>query len=500
MHERTERMGHVLLVDDEPVFIPEQVRQALPDHDVTVATSGREGLAAIRSTRPDVVLLDLGLPDRSGLEIYEEIRAVDARLPVIFVTMAKGADAAIEAMKRGAFSYIYKPINLVQLETAVGEAIEAGRQMRAPVAFQTSVDPMEDGALFGSCPAMLEVYKAIGLVAQKDVTVLVTGETGTGKELVARAIYQHSVRAAAPFVALNCAAIPDSLLESELLGHERGAFTGAERRRIGKFEQYSGGTIFLDEIGDMPLLLQAKILRLLQEQVFERVGGNETVRTDVRIIAATHHDLKKQVADAKFRLDLFYRLGVFTIHLPPLRERGEDLPALALQYLRRFSRELGREVREIAPESLERLCAYGWPGNIRELQSVLKQAVLRAHGHTLLPSFLPELAASAPQPVAVTVPLGDVAPPLPGPAPAPVTLDVETFVGDRLHEGSRDLYAETRNFVDRFLLARVLEHTKGNSSAAADVLGISRQTMRVKVRALGISVGHSIELDDDTQS
>jgi DNA-binding NtrC family response regulator len=488
-------MAHVLLVDDEPVFIPEQVRQALPDHRVKVAHSGAEGLASIRSAPPDVVLLDLGLPDRSGLEIYEEIRALDARLPVIFVTMAKGADAAIEAMKRGAFSYIYKPINLVQLETVVREAIQAGHQMRAPVAFQTSIDPMEEGALFGSCPAMLEVYKAIGLVAQKNVTVLVTGESGTGKELVARAIYQHSTRASAPFLALNCAAIPDGLLESELFGHERGAFTGADRRRIGKFEQYSGGTIFLDEIGDMPLLLQAKVLRLLQDQVFERVGGNEVVRTDVRIVAATHHDLKQRAAEGKFRLDLFYRLGVFTIHLPPLRDRGEDLPLLALQYVRRFSRELGREVREIAPECRERLGAYRWPGNIRELQSVLKQAVLRAHGYTLLPSFLPDLPASKPE--AVAVPAGEAA--TSAPAPLPTALDVEAFVRERLREGSADLYGETRNFVDRFLLVRVLEHTRGNYSAAAEVLGISRQTMRVKLRALGVSVGHSIELDEEGQ-
>ncbi len=498
-------MAHVLLVDDESVFIPEQVRQALPEHTVTVATSGVEGLASIRSARPDVVLLDLGLPDRSGLEVYEEIRAVDARLPVIFVTMAKSADAAIEAMKRGAFNYIYKPINLVQLESVVSEAIAAGHQMRAPVALQqTALDPMEEGVLFGSCPAMLEVYKAIGLVAQQDVTVLITGESGTGKELVARAIYQHSARSTAPFLALNCAAIPENLLESELFGHERGAFTGADRRRIGKFEQYSGGTIFLDEVGDMPLLLQAKMLRLLQEQVFERIGGNETVRTNVRLIAATHHDLKHQVANESFRLDLFYRLGVFTIQLPPLRERGEDLPMLALQYVRRFSRELGREVREIAPEAMERLCAYRWPGNIRELQSVLKQAVLRAHGYLLLPSFLPELraptadnrdAALAGATQYAAQPATEVA--QASEDPGVTTLDLEAFVREELQKGTEDLYASTRNFVDRFLFTRVLEHTKGNHSAAAEVLGISRQTMRVKLRALGITVTHAIELDDD---
>src|SRR5205823_7873179 len=232
--------------------------------------------------------------------------------------------------------------------------------MREPaVVVGTPPDDDQPGeAIVGSCPAMREVYKAIGRVAAQDVPVLITGESGTGKELVARAIYQHGPRAKAPFLALNCAAIPEQLLESELFGHEKGAFTGADRKRIGKFEQVSGGTLFLDEIGDMPLALQAKILRLLQEQTFERVGGNETVRTDVRLIAATHHDLKADSAEGNFRADLYYRLGVFTIHLPPLRERDEDLPLLVRHYLRRFSGELGREVQEAAPEALERLRGY----------------------------------------------------------------------------------------------------------------------------------------------
>src|SRR2546421_9609963 len=246
--------------------------------------------------------------------------------------------------------------------------------MREPAVVAGSGDAVE-GAIVGSCPAMREVYKAIGRVAAQDVPVLITGESGTGKELVARALYQHSQRAKAPFLALNCAAIPENLLESELFGHEKGAFTGADRRRIGKFEQVSGGTIFLDEIGDMPLALQAKMLRLLQEQSFERVGGNETVRTDVRLLAASHHDLKADSSEGKFRPDLYYRLGVFTIHLPPLRERGDDLPMLAQHYLRRFSRELGREVRQGAPHALERLRTYSWPGHIRVLQRVLKQGL-----------------------------------------------------------------------------------------------------------------------------
>src|SRR5438067_3387193 len=387
-------MAHVLLIDDDPAMIPEQVRQAFPapHHRVEVAETGTEGLERVRAEVPDVVLLDLRLPDQSGLDIYQQIRQIDARIPVIFVTLAKGADAAIEAMKQGAYDYLFKPLDLDQLRRVVGEALEVSRRMRQPAVLpEAAPDADAEGVLVGSCPAMREVYKAVGRVAAQDVPVLITGETGTGKELVARAVYQHGPRAKAPFLALNCAAIPEQLLESELFGHEKGAFTGADRRRIGKFEQVSGGTLFLDEIGDMPLALQAKVLRHLQEQAFERVGGTETVRTDVRLIAATHRNLRAWSEEGKFRPDLYYRLGVFTIHLPALRERGDDLPLMVRHYLQRFSKELGREVKEVAPEALERLQNYSWPGNIRELQSVLKQALLQASGRVLLPAFLPEL-------------------------------------------------------------------------------------------------------------
>src|SRR3954464_5510310 len=356
-------MGRLLLVDDDPDLILAQVNQVFgpSQHRIDVARTGTEGIRRVAERAPDVVLLDLRLPDQSGLEVYQQIRRLDARIPVIFVTMAKAADAAIEAMKQGAYDYLFKPLDLHQLRRVGGEALEGGPGMREPaVIAETPPDPDVDGAIVGSCPAMREVYKAIGRVAAQEVPVLITGESGTGKELVARAIYQHGPRAKAPFLALNCAAIPENLLESELFGHEKGAFTGAERRRIGKFEQCNGGTLFLDEIGDMPLASQAKVLRVLQEQAFERVGGSETVRTDVRLIAATHRNLKAWSDEGTFRLDLYYRLGVFTIHLPPLRERGDDLELLAQFYLRRVSQDLGREVREVAPEALERLRAYPW--------------------------------------------------------------------------------------------------------------------------------------------
>jgi two-component system, NtrC family, response regulator AtoC len=480
-------MSHLLLIDDDPVMIPGQVRQAFPTplHKVEVAGTGAEGLRRAGAEPPDVILLDLRLPDQSGLDVYQHIRRIDERIPVIFITMAKGADAAIEAMKQGAYDYMFKPLDLHQLRRVVDEAVDVARRMREPaIVAETAADFDVDGAIVGTCPAMREVYKAIGLVAGQDVPVLITGESGTGKELVARAIYQHGARARATFLALNCAAIPENLLESELFGHEKGAFTGADRRRIGKFEQCSGGTIFLDEIGDMALALQAKILRLLQEQTFERVGGNETVRTNVRLIAATHRDIEALSAEGKFRPDLYYRLGVFTINLPALRERGNDLPMLVEHYVRRFNRDLGREVREVASEAMEKLCGYSWPGNIRELQSVLKQALLRSTGPVLISAFLP-MPLGAPRASAVA------------PLSADESAPLESFIRQRLQAGSEDLYEETLRRVEQFLLPLVLQATGGNKVQAARILGITRHTLRMKLRELGLSDAKSVDVDDD---
>ncbi|HEV3082809.1 MAG TPA: sigma-54 dependent transcriptional regulator [Gemmataceae bacterium] len=482
-------MAHLLLVDDDPVVIPEQVRQSFPAplHRVDVAETGAAALDLVRTSPPDVILLDLHLPDGSGLEVYQAIRQIDARIPVIFVTMAKTADTAIEAMKQGAYDYLFKPLDLHHLRRVVGAALEVTRLMRSPAVVTESLpDSDVEGAMLGGCPAMREVYKAIGRVAAQHVPVLITGETGTGKELVARAIYQHSPRAKAPFLALNCAAIPENLLESELFGHEKGAFTGADRRRIGKFEQCHGGTIFLDEIGDMPLSLQAKILRLLQEQTFERIGGNETIRTDVRLIAATHHDLKVESEAERFRPDLYYRLHVFAIHLPPLRERGDDLPLLVQHYLRRFSRELGREVHDISPGAMERLRSYSWPGNIRELQSVLKQALLQASGTVLQPGFLPEPLRGATESTAAS--------------PFEKALDLKSAIRGQLGPESRELYGEIHRQLDRILLPLVLEYTQGNQHQAARLLGIARQTLRLKLRELGLHITRSVETEEDEQS
>ncbi len=472
-------MARLLLIDDDPGLIEAQVRHALGPLgvEIDVARSGTEGLAQLADRPADVILLDVRLPDLSGLEVYQRIRQIDARIPVIFITSTTAAETAIEAMQQGAYDYLFKPLDPQQLRRVVGPALELARLAREPAVVAETL-PGDDraDAIIGCCPAMREVYKAIGRVASQNVIVLITGASGTGKELVARAIYQHSDRARAPFHAINCAAIPEALLESELFGHEKGAFTGADRRRVGKFEQVSGGTLFLDEIGDMPLGMQAKLLRVLQDQTFERVGGSETIRTDVRLIAATHRDLKAWAAEGKFRPDLYYRLSVFTIALPPLCERGDDLPMLVQQYLRRFNRELGREVREVAPETLARLRAYPWPGNIRELQSVLKQALLRATGTILIPAFLPDTLEETQAPEA------------PGKPAEANGLSFPDFIRRRLEAGSNDVYAETHRELDRLLLAQALEFTGGNQRLAARVLGIARQTFRMRLREAGLNV------------
>lgn len=479
-------MAQVLLVDDDPDQIAEQVRHAFKasSHHLVIARTGAEGLERVAAGSPDVVLLDYPLPDCPGLDVFEAIRAKDARIPVVFVTLSKTADIVIEAMKRGAFDYLHKPLVPAQLTRVVGEALEVSKQMRDPPLEEASPEEHISGELVGACPAMQEVYKSIGRVAAQDVPVLITGESGTGKELVARSIHQHSERNQSAFLALNCAAIPEQLLESELFGHEKGAFTGADRRRIGRFEQCNGGTLFLDEVGDMPISLQAKMLRILQEQTFQRVGGEETIKTNVRIISATHRDLKALSASEKFRVDLYYRLGVFNIHLPPLRDRGDDLPLLVRYFLRRFAQELNRDMRDASAEAMSLLQNYSWPGNLRELQSVLKQSLLRASGPSLLPSMLPDLV-NVPGPDSVDSKAESCEPGL------------KQFIQQRLAAGSDVVHEEAHRELDLILLPEVMEHTRGNQLQAAKVLGIARQTLRRRLRELRITPRFTDDSDID---
>jgi nitrogen regulation protein NR(I) len=468
-------MPKLLVVDDEPSIL-HFFRRAFHEPEVTLRTAGtaEEALAIVSRDHPDVVILDINLPDQSGLDAFHRLRELDARIPVIFITGHGTTATAIEAMRVGAYEYLLKPLELDQLLDLVNRAFEISRLMRVP-AVMPEAESTETSAevLVGRCPAMQEVYKAIGRVAPQDVTVLILGESGTGKELVARAIYHYSKRAARPFLAINCAAIPESLLESELFGHEKGAFTGAERKRIGKFEQCHGGTLFLDEIGDMTPLTQTKILRVLQEQQFERVGGNDTIHTDVRLIAATNCDLEKLITTGHFRSDLYYRLKVYTIRLPALRERLEDLPILVDHFLRRFSRELGKDVQRVSPGTLDILKHYPWPGNLRELQSVLKQALLQATGSVLVPEFLPDTVRAR------------------LPAAGLGFRDLELFIKERIEAGSNDLYAEWQAVAEKHLLAIVLHHTDGNQVQAAKILGINRSTLRNKIQDLKIGLERS---------
>jgi nitrogen regulation protein NR(I) len=479
-------MPALLVVDDEPSILL-AFRKAFREPSLTVLTAETAvaGLELARAHCPDVVVLDIHLPDLPGLEMLRRLRELDARSPVIFITGRSTTDTAIEAMKLGAYEYLLKPVELSVLRQVVNRALAISRAMHVPavIARDEAGDDRTD-AIVGACPAMQEVYKAIGRVAAQDLTVLIEGETGTGKELVARALYQHSRRAAGPFLAINCAAIPENLLESELFGHEKGAFTGADRRRIGKFEQCNGGTLFLDEVKDMSPLTQSKVLRLLQEGRFERLGGNETIHADVRVLAATNADLGELVAEGRFRQDLYYRLSVFTIHLPPLRERGGDLDLLVRHYLRRYGREMGKDVQTAAPEALALLHRHPWKGNVRELQSVLKQALLHATGPVLLPDFLPPA-------------LGPVAGPPNKPeaqakeSPA-ADEGLEQFIDTQIQAGVQDLYDRARERMERILLTQVLRHTRGNQVQAARILGITRGSLRTKVRDLGIRIDRTI--------
>jgi two-component system, NtrC family, nitrogen regulation response regulator GlnG len=476
-------MRTLLVIDDEPLIL-DCFRYLFPPSEVTLLTAATaaEGMRLVAERRPDVVTLDIGLPDMSGLDALRQIQKIDPRIPVILVTGHGTAATAIEAMRLGAFDYVLKPLDPDPLCELLARAFDVSRLMRVPakVAGADSVSGAGDESgdlLIGRCPAMQEAYKSIGRVAPQDVTALVLGESGTGKELVARAIYHYSRRADKPFQAINCAAIPENLLESELFGHEKGAFTGADRRRIGKFEQCHQGTLFLDEVGDMTPLTQTKILRVLQEKQFERVGGNETVTADVRIIAATNRDLEALVAAGQFRSDLYYRLNVFTIRLPPLRERGEDVALLARHFLRKFSRDFRKEVQEFSPEALELLARYPWPGNIRELQSVIKQALLEAAGPVIVPEFLPAAIRS-----------GQEKKPATEPAPPSASADLAAFIRERLQSGSTDLHAETLALLERLLLTEVLRHTNGNLSQAARILGITRPTLRTKLVDAGLSI------------
>ena len=468
-------MAQILIVDDD-----HQLRQsferllAAEGHDVRAASSGEAGIAAVREAVPDAVVMDVRMSGISGLEAYAAMREIEPRLPVIIMTAYGTTEIAIEATKMGAYDYILKPFDIPEILKLIDKAVAAGRSMRSRVAVGVDAEAAAE-AIIGQSPAMQELYKAIGRAAPTDATVLVRGESGAGKELVARAVYQHSLRADKPFLVINCVAIPETLLESELFGYEKGAFTGAAGRKVGKIEQANHGTVFLDEIGDMPMAIQAKLLRLLQEKNVERLGGRQVIPVDVRIIAATNRDLEAAVRQGQFREDLYYRLKVVTLALPPLRERPGDIPLLVRYFLSRHAREIGQSDPGVSPEAMAALTAHDWPGNVRELGNALKKALIFSRGAPLSPDEVRK-ALGAPLRQGAEAATGEDGDPI-----------AET-IRRELASGRDGLFEELMDRFGHTVIRLALEATGGNRSQAARLLGLSRPTLIAKIEKYGLRI------------
>jgi nitrogen regulation protein NR(I) len=461
----------ILLIEDD-AGIRDTLRRVLVEegHDVEVEKRGDDGLTRANKDRFNLVITDLKMPGLSGLELVRQLHTAQPRLPIILVTAYGTTETAIEATKYGAYDYVLKPFNVPGLLDLVRKATDSNRLMSEPVELGGAA-PSRD-ALVGQSPAMQAIYKEIGRVASKPVNVLIRGETGTGKELIARAIYQHSDRAKAPFVAINCAAIPETLLESELFGHERGAFTGAEERRIGRFEQANHGTIFLDEIGDMTLGTQVKLMRVLQEKTLQRLGGKETITVDVRVVAATNHDLETAIRNKQFREDLYYRLSVMVIALPPLRQRKDDIPELVRYFLQKHGPELGNPKPSIHADAMSFLQSHNWPGNVRELENVVRKSVLLAQSYTITVDHIQTALNKTSELVySPTRAFGEY-------------LD-ELLTAAQAGDIS-DAHARALETTERELFARAIKLAHGNQARAARWLGISRITMKAKLVQFGL--------------
>ncbi len=471
----------ILLIEDDP-GISEGLQRVLAEEGyvVSVESRGDDGLARALREPFDLVVSDLRLPGLGGMEVVRRLHSARPRLPIVLMTAFGTAETAIEAMKFGAYDYILKPFDIPRMLGLVAEAAESSRRMSQKVALGEPVPGRE--ALVGRGPAMQLIYKEVGRVASRPVNVLIRGETGTGKELIARAIYQHGERAHAPFIAINCAAIPETLLESELFGHERGAFTGADARRIGRFEQANGGTIFLDEIGDMTPGTQVKLLRVLQDRTVQRVGGAETFPVDVRVICATHRDLEAAIREKQFREDLYYRLNVVAILLPPLRERREDVPDLIDYFLSRYGVELGHANPSMDADAVELLRAQPWPGNVRQLENVVRRSLLAARGFAVRLNHV--RAALAPGPESVSALAA---------APA-LEAWVDGILAAARREDSGDAHARLIQTAERELFSRAIQQAQGNQAKAARWLGITRITMRAKLIQYGLHPSQDSEL------
>jgi nitrogen regulation protein NR(I) len=461
----------ILLIEDDPGIVM-TLRRVLKEegHEVFIEKRGDSGLALAQKDSFDVVVTDMKLPGVNGLDLVRDLHAGQPRLPIILMTAHGTTETAIQATKCGAYDYVLKPFEIPEFLDLIEKALASRRLMSQPVQLGGAGDARD--SMVGNSRGMQSIYKEIGRIASKPVNVLIRGETGTGKELIARAIYQHSDRSQAPFIAINCAAIPETLLESELFGHERGAFTGAELRRIGRFEQADRGTIFLDEIGDMTPGTQVKLMRVLQERCIQRLGGKETIPVDVRVIAATHRELESAIQHHQFREDLYYRLSVVVIRLPALRERKEDIPNLVNYFLRKHSAELGVADPSIHSDAVELLRAQNWPGNVRELENVVRKVLLLAQGYTINTDHVrAALANSGPPADATGQSMGD-------------------YVNQLLAAAQRgeidDAHARLLRTAEKEIFSRAIELAQGNQAKAARWLGVSRLTMREKLLQFGI--------------
>jgi len=506
--DSTEAKQSVLIIDDEK-DVHYSFRRLLEKEPLEIhsAESGDEGIKMARKTHPDLIVMDIRMGQQSGLDTLKELRQINPKQVVIMMTAYGTSQTAIEAMKRGAYDYVLKPFDIPQLKELLFEALAAAKAMKQIVAFPTKLNAEESGqTIVGNSPAMQQVYKLIGQVAPTSTTILITGESGTGKELVARAIFQNGSRAAKPFIAINCAAIPENLLESELFGHEKGAFTGALAQRIGKFEQCDGGTLFLDEIGDMPMTTQTKILRVLQEGEISRVGNNASIKTDVRIIAATNKDLWQAVQRKEFREDLFYRLNVVRLNLPPLRERSTDVPLLVAYFINKFRLKDPTGPSQIADDAMAAIQRSGWPGNVRELENCIQRAMVLASGNTITLANLPEEISRGYRPAAPASgesarPVFSAAVPAVTPAteaPAATGADsgkatLAQAIETLFHHARSDKQFKLLPAAERELIVRALAETSGNQVQAAKLLGVTRATLRKRVDKFGIQKRMAID-------
>lgn len=456
-------MDKILVVDDEK-GVCHSFKKVLgrQGYEVVTAHDGIEAIEKSGQENPSIVVMDVSMPKMDGLETLQKLKSKYPDLIIIMMTAHSTSDRAITAMKYGAYDYLTKPFDNTQLISLIEKAI-IDKNMSTPVTFDEADNEGGD-RIIGKSIAMLEIYKKIGQVAESDVTVLIRGETGTGKELVARAIYHNSDRVSKPFLPVNCSAIPEALLESELFGHEKGAFTGAESMKTGKFEQCNTGTMFLDEIGDMPMPLQAKWLRVLQDGCFQRLGGKDLIKTDVRIIAATNKNLETRKDEGTFRDDLYWRLNVVNIFIPPLRERKDDIGDLVQYFIQKFNKDMDKNVRGVAPGLLEEFQNYRWPGNIRELQGIIQSGMVVCQKDVLTT----EDCGWSPKQESLS---GD--------------RDIERLLSDAagilLENGGTNIYKEGVDSFERLLVKRALELSKQNQVSAAKLLGISRNTLRSKI-------------------